>query len=84
MAIVTSLLVYDRSKSVLSDIDKKAAVIEESVSGTQAKLVDTVTEIAKPQKDTVEDKLLESLLPMMVQDPALLTKLMELGKKEEE
>ena len=81
VAIVITAIIYDRTKDVLSDISEKAAVIEETVSGTQAKLVDTVTEIAKPQKETQEEMLMKALLPEMVKDPALMERMIKLGNK---
>ena len=77
-------MIYDRTKDVLSEINKQAAVIEETVSRTQTKLVDTVAEIAKPQKETSEEILLKTLLPAMVQDPALMERMMEFGNKQQE
>ena len=58
-AMVISTLNYERTKDVLAEISKQAAVIEGTVSETQGKLVDTVTAIAKPKEETQEDKLLE-------------------------
>ena len=78
-AIVISLLVYDRTKNVLADISKQAAVIEGTVSETQGKLLDTVTAIAKPREETQQDKLLSAFLPAIMQNPRLLQQMIELG-----
>ncbi len=60
IAIWLSTLNYERTKDVLAEISKQAAVIESTVSETQGKLVDTVTAIARPREETTEDKLLSA------------------------
>lgn len=77
VAIVVSLLMYDRTKGVLAEIRERAAVIEKTVSGTQEKLVDTVTAIARPPKMTQEETLLNAVLA----NPELLDRLVEVSKK---
>ena len=84
VAIAITALIYDRTKDVLAEIGQKAAVIEKVVTGTQAKLVDTVAEIAKPQKETQEEILMKTLLPAMVEDPSLMERLAALGKAQDE
>ena len=69
IAIWLSTLNYERTKDVLAEINKKAAVIEGTVNDTQGKLLDTVTAIAKPKEETQEDKLLGTLLPEMREKP---------------
>ena len=83
VAIAVTFIIYDRTKDVLSDISKKAATIETTVSGTQTKLVDTVTEIAKPQKETQEEMLMRTLLPEMMKNPDLLERFIKLGNEQQ-
>ncbi len=82
IAIWLSTLNYERTKDVLAEISKQAAVIEGTVSETQSKLLDTVTAIAKPKEETQEDKLLETLLPEMMKNPELLATLMKAGQQQ--
>ena len=81
-AMVISTLNYERTKDVLAEISKQAAVIEGTMSETQGKLVDTVTAIAKPKEETQEDKLLGALLPSMVNNPQFLEQLIRIGEKQ--
>ena len=81
-AMVISTLNYERTKDVLAEISKQAAVIEGTVRETQSKLVDTVTSIAKPKEETQEDKLLGALLPSMVNNPQLLEQMIRLGEQQ--
>ena len=67
VAMLISTLNYERTKDVLSEISEKAAVIEGTVSDTQTKLVDTVTAIAKPKEETQEEKILQAMLPSIIQ-----------------
>ena len=83
VAIAVTFIIYDRTKDVLSDISEKAAAIETTVSGTQTKLVDTVTEIAKPQKETQEEMLMRTLLPEMMKNPDLLERFVRLGNEQQ-
>ena len=80
VAILISTLNYERTKDVLSEISEKAAVIEGTVSDTQTKLVDTVTAIAKPKEETQEEKILQAMLPSMIQNPDLLERLMKMSE----
>ncbi len=75
---------YNRTKDVLSEISEKAAVIQATVDTTQQKLVDTITAIASPQRETMEEKLLSASLPMLLQNPELLERLAELGSQQEQ
>ena len=75
---------YNRTKDVLAEISEKAAVIESTVNNTQEKLVDTITEIARPQKESQEEVMLRTLLPAILQQPELLEKLVEAGAKLEQ
>ena len=82
IAIWLSTLNYERTKDVLAEINKKAAVIEGTVNDTQGKLLDTVTAIAKPKEETQEDKLLGTLLPEMVKNPEILEIMMKAGERQ--
>ena len=81
--MVISTLNYERTKDVLAEISKQAAVIEGTVSETQGKLVDTVTAIAKPKEETQEDKLLGALLPSMVNNPEFFEQLIRMGEQQQ-
>ena len=84
VAIVISILVYMRTKDVLSEVDKKASVIEKAVTETQNKLIDTVTEIAKPARETQEEMLMRTMLPAMMNNPDLLQRFMDAGAKQQQ
>lgn len=72
---------YNRTKDLLAEIDKKAAIIESTMSSTQDKLVDTVTAIARPKEQTQEEILMTSLLPSLLEKPELLERLAALGEQ---
>ena len=72
---------YNRTKDLLAEIDKKAAVIESTMSSTQGKLVDTVTAIARPREETQEEMLMSYLLPSILERPELLERLAALGEQ---
>ena len=69
---------YDRTNALLSDIGKKAAVIEGSVNSTQEKLVDTVTAIAKPKEETQDDKMKNMIMQAVMGNPKLLGQMMQM------
>ena len=60
---------YERTKDVLAEVDKKAAVIEGSVNETRKKLVDAVTSIVAPKEPTMEEKMMAAVFPAMLADP---------------
>ncbi len=78
-----SLRNYERTRDTLAEITTKAAVIETTVSGTQEKLVDTITSIARPKEESENEMLMKLIIPMMAQNPELLNTFVELGKKQE-
>ena len=82
IAIWLSTLNYERTKDVLAKISEKAAVIEGTVSETQGKLLDTVTAMAKPKEETVEDKLIAAFLPMMADNPEIIQTLAKAGERQ--
>ena len=73
---------YNRTKDLLSEISEKAAVIESTVNNTQEKLVDTITEIAKPQRDTQEEVLMKTLLPAFLENPEMLERLIAMSEQQ--
>ena len=75
---------YDRTKDLLAEVSQKAEVIKATVDTTQQKLVDTITDIARPQRESVQDKMMATLLPQMLQDPAAFQRFMEIAKQFEE
>ena len=66
----------------MSDMSQKAAVIEATVNNTQTKLVDTITEIARPKQDSQEEMLMNALLPMLMQNPEALERLIRLSEQQ--
>ncbi len=66
---------YNQTKDVLAAISEKAAVIERSVDTTQQKLLDTVTGIAKPQRETQDEMLMRTMLPVIMKDPKMMAML---------
>ena len=74
---------YNRSKDVLSEISQKAAVIEATVSGTQEKLVDTVTTIARPKEETQEDVLFKTFASSIMQNPQMFERLLKFSEQQE-
>ena len=73
---------YNRTESVLAEITAKATVIENTVSNTQTKLVDTITDIARPRQETTEEMFMKSVVPAILQNPKLLKQLVDLSKQE--
>ena len=71
VAIITSIRMYIGTKDTLSNISEKAAVTQSTVQGAQKQLLDTVTEIAKPQRETEEATMMRTMLPVMMQDPKM-------------
>ncbi len=74
---------YNRTKDVLSEISQKAAVIESTVTTTQQKLVDTITEIATPHRETQEEMLMKTLLPAVLQNPQIMENLMTISQQQQ-
>ncbi len=75
---------YNATKDLLREIGTKAAVIEQAVSETQSKLVDTVTAIAKPREETQDEMLQRTLIPKIFENPELLQLLLKLGGQNKE
>ena len=74
---------YNRTRDVLSEISQRAGVIEATVNSTQEKLVDTITEIAKPKQETQEELLLKTFIPAIVQNPDMLERLMKAAEQQQ-
>ena len=77
---------YNRTKDVLAEISTKAAVIEATMNNTQTKLVDTLTDIVRPQRETQEEMMMRVLAPMLGNPDALtnLERLAQLGTQQGE
>ena len=84
---------YDRTKAVLAEIDKRAAVTERTVTESQQQLLDTVTtllrETAVPPKADAGEQFGQAFMQAMLQDPAKapqlmdsFTRLMDFGKQQ--
>ena len=72
-SIWLSVVTHGNTKDVLARIAQSAAVVEEMVKGSQAKLIDTVADIASPPRVTWEDQL----RLVVASNPALTEKLLE-------
>ena len=83
LSIVLSVLIHNSAKDVLAKIDKRVSVTEEIVRGTQTKLVDTLTDIARPPKPTEQEMLLQIMLPAIINNPNLIGQLAELSQQAE-
>ena len=83
-SIWLSVTTHSNTKDVLAAIDKRAAVIDETVKGTQQKLVETLTNIASPPKPSPEETLMTTLLPLVAANPELLERLSAMGQKAQE
>ena len=71
---------YNQTKDVLAEISSKAAVIAESVGETQSKLVDTVSEIARPTQRTQDEMIFSLMSTMLTQDPDAIQKLIQVSQ----
>ena len=74
---------YHRTKEVLAEISEKSAVIANTVSNTQSKLVDTITEIARPTRESTDEMLIKTLLPAMLEKPELMEQFSKLAQQQE-
>ena len=76
---------YEKTKDVLSEIDKKATVIESVVAENQRELLETVKRLAIPEKPDIGEEIGVEFLKTMMQDPdkfsAMIPTLMELSKQ---
>ena len=73
---------YNRTKDLLAEISEKAAVIKSTVDNTQEKLIDTITEIAKPKHDTQEEMLMKTLLPAILEKPEMFERLITMSEQQ--
>ena len=75
----------DEAKETLSQINAKAAVIENVVSTNQQELQRTVNDLLKgtllPEKPDTEQMLMSAILPTLLQQPRGLENLIELGER---
>ncbi len=70
----------DKTKEVLAEIDKRAAVIERTVTDSQQQLLDTVTNIVRetavPTKPDFGEQMAAQFLQVMMTDPDKATEMM--------
>jgi len=52
---------YNKTRDLLAEVDKRAAVIQEFVSQNQTQLLDTVKELAIPAQPDMEQQLLQAV-----------------------
>ena len=73
---------YEKTKDVLAEIDKRAAVTEKTVTDSQQQLLDTVTNILKemavPTKPDVGEQIGIEFFQSWMRDPEQATKSMEI------
>ena len=81
-AITLSVLIHIKTQGVLADIKERAAVIEETVKGTQGKLLEAVTAIAVPPKASEQEMLMQMLGPILASNPELVERLMSAAATE--
>ena len=71
---------YDKTKDVLAEIDKRAAVTEKTVTDSQQQLLDTVTnllnETVAPQKPDLGEQMATQFFQVMMTDPDKATEMM--------
>ena len=72
---------YELTSEALSEIRQKSAVIETTVNTAHTKLLDTVTDIAKPIRETQEEMLIKTMLPAIMQSPEMFERLIKLGEE---
>ena len=56
-------------------------MIEATVNNTQTKLVDTITDIARPKQES-QDEMMARTMHVILQQPEFLKQLMEAGMKQ--
>ena len=95
VAIGVALVLYDRTKDVLSQIREQSNLIRDTLTGTQGELLSTVSKIALQKSDnargdnqaedssSVDDKILAGFMQALAVNPDLLVKAMEIGSKEQ-
>ena len=79
---------YDiKNREVLSEIDKRAALIQQTVAESHQQLLGTMTSLLKetflPTKADPDEELKRTLLPVLVQDPEKLRALMDFAQEME-
>lgn len=83
---------HDRTKDVLAEIDKRAAVIDKVVTDAQQKMLETLTTVFQgvvlPQKPAFGEQMTAMLMQSLFEDPTKagkvfdeLAPLIELGQK---
>jgi len=64
---------FERTKEVLSNIEKKSAIVETTVTTAQKQLLESVTKILEettiPQKISTDEQMGMALLQLAAQDP---------------
>ena len=77
-----SLENYNRTEVVLAEITAKAVAIERTVGISEAKLLDTVIDIARSRQETTQETLTKSALAAVFQDPKSMHSIAEISKRE--
>ena len=73
----------EKTKELLSQVNERAGIIQESVNTTQQKLVDAITDIARPKQQPSSHNLI-SVLPDLLQNRLAIQELLRIGKGIEE
>ena len=72
---------YDRTKEVLAEIDKRAAVIEKTVTESERQLLETVRRLVIPEKPDIGEQVGIEMAKAMFDDPDKITNMMKTMKE---
>jgi len=60
---------FERTRDLLAEIDKRAAITEQVVAENQRELLDTVKKLAIPEKPDVSDEMGKMFMAKMLESP---------------
>lgn len=67
---------FEKTRDVLAEIDKRAAVTEKIVAENQRELLDTVKKLAIPEKPDIGEEIGAEFMRALLQDPNNASELM--------
>ena len=67
---------FEKTRDVLAEIDKRAAITEKIVAENQRELLDTVKKLAIPEKPDIGEEIGAEFMRALLQDPNNATELM--------
>lgn len=68
---------FEKTRDLLAEIDKRAAVIEQVVAESQRELLDTVKKLAIPEKPDANEQLGLEIIKSMMQNPSGMREVFE-------